>query len=151
MATEQRTDRPSSEGSPSDLPLRDALRSFADNLSRLLMDHLALARAELKLEGERLLYRGVLIGVALLWGCVGYLALMGALVALLAQGLSVALAALIVGLANLGGGVALLMFATRAEKADEPPLGTLSKEIEQDVKLAEQSIEKPVKPRPLAR
>jgi hypothetical protein len=127
--------------------LREALRSLADNLSRLLMDHLALARAELKVEGERLLYRGVLIGVALLWGCVGYLALMGALVALLAQGLSVALAALIVGLANVGGGVALLLFATRAEKADEPPLGGFSEEIAQDLARAERTIEKPVKAR----
>jgi hypothetical protein len=46
---------------------------------------------------------------------------MGALVALLAEGMNLALAALLVGLANVGGGVALFAFASRSNEADKRP------------------------------
>ncbi len=127
--------------------MREAIRAFGDNLAQLLLEHVALARAEIRLEGERLLGRGVLIGVGLLWACVGYLVLMGALVALLAQWMSVALAATIVGIANLGAGAAIFRFATRPVDADSLPFADSTEQIEKDVKQIEHAIVDPAEPR----
>jgi uncharacterized membrane protein YqjE len=127
--------------------MREAIRAFGDNLAQLLLEHVALARAEIRLEGERLLGRGVLIGVGLLWACVGYLVLMGALVALLAQAMSVALAATLVGVTNLGAGAAMFRFAIRPVAPESLPFADSTEQIEKDVKQIEHAIVDPVEPR----
>jgi hypothetical protein len=124
MTPDPRAEGRANAESPEALSLREAIRSFGESLALLLTEHVALLKTELRLEGERLAKRGVLIGVGLLWCCVGYLGLMGALVALLAEGLGIALAALLVGLANLAGGVALVVFAGRQERASEESAST---------------------------
>jgi uncharacterized membrane protein YqjE len=115
---------------PTDVSLREAIRSLGDNLAKLLSEHVALAQIELKREGERLVGTAALIGVGLLWTCVGYLVLMGALVALLSQSMSVALAACVVGLLNLAMGAGIVAVAVKRIKAKADDPSTIKAELE---------------------
>jgi uncharacterized membrane protein YqjE len=121
---------------PIEVSLSEAFRSLGDNLAKLLGEHVALAEVELKREGERLVGIAALIGVGLLWACVGYLVLMGALVALLAQGMNIALAATLVGLLNLAMGAGIVFVAVRRIKADTGQPSLLKAELQEDVRDA---------------
>jgi uncharacterized membrane protein YqjE len=127
-----------------DESLGESIRSLGDSLARLLSAHVALARVELRREGERLLRVGVLIAVGLLWACAGYLVLMGALVALLSQPLGVAPAAALVGATNVVLGGAIMVLAIRRLGEHQPSL--LKEELHDDVELARRSLSAPVEP-----
>jgi uncharacterized membrane protein YqjE len=117
-----------------DVSLREAIRSLGDNLGKLFSEHVALLRVEFKREGARLGVIALLVGVGLLLACSGYLVLMGAVVALLSETMSVALAATIVGAANLGVGAGVVVVAFRRLKADADEPSVATDELAQDVR-----------------
>jgi uncharacterized membrane protein YqjE len=123
-----------------DVSLREAIRSLGDNLAKLLSEHVALAEIELKREGERLVGTAALIGVGLLWTCVGYLVLMGALVALLSQSMSIALAASLVGVLNLAMGAGIVAVAVRRIKATADESSKITAEFAEDVRDARDAL-----------
>jgi len=131
---------------PTEVSLREAIRSLGDNLAKLLSEHVALAQVELKREGERLVGIALLIGVGLLWACVGYLVLMGALVALLSQSVSVALAATIVGVVNLATGGLLVALAVRRIKASAEAPAVLKAELQEAVKDVRAALPEEARP-----
>ena len=129
-----------------DASLREAIRSLGDNIAKLLSEHVTLAEIELKREGERLVGTAVLVGVGLLWTCVGYLVLMGALVALLSQSMSVALAASVVGLLNLAMGAGIVAVAVKRIKATADQTSMIKAEFAEDVRDARRTLTDEVSP-----
>ncbi len=116
--------------------LADDLGALKENVAQLLTRHVALARAELRQEAERFLVRGVLFGVGLMWGSVGYLLLMGALVSLLTPSLGRPIAASAVGLVNLSIGAVLVVWVSRRGVCDDHPFARSAAEVEEDLRLA---------------
>lgn len=117
----------------SDDSLSKALHDLGDNVGKLLGEHVSLAEAELKREGEKLLLDllWALLGVA--WTTVGYCLLMGALILGLRHWLGVGAAAVLVGCLNLGAGAWTLLVVTRRLRwGGLTPLPILEGELRKD-------------------
>lgn len=125
---------------PTDVSLREAIRSLGHNLGKLLSEHVALLQVEFKREGARLAVVAMRVGVGLLLACSGYLVLMGALVALLVPSIGLPLAALVIGLLNLGIGGGVVALAVRRLRADVAEPSVLKAELEEDVKEIRESL-----------
>jgi hypothetical protein len=116
-----------------DASLGAAIRGLGDSLSKLLSEHVALLEIELKREGTRLATAAVLVGGGLLLCCVGYLVLMGALVASLGPVLGVPLGATLVGIVNLIIGTGVVLVAVRRLRNGVSKLDSRNVSLEEGV------------------
>lgn len=111
----------------------DALRRIADGVQRLVREHLALARTELRQE-LRVAGRSaalLLAGLPLL--LVGWALLMGSLALALSGLLGLAGSLALVGAVNLlVGGILALVSAKRLAGADRPDLEITTRELKED-------------------
>lgn len=108
MAGEDRGER-----GPGDATLATLLGQLFRDAETLLLQELALFRAELGANAGRLAAGVLVIGAGIAVALIGGLAMVGALVALLAAVMPVWLAAALVGLVFCGSGGALVLYGRR--------------------------------------
>lgn len=116
-----------------DLTTRELTVQLGDQLSRLMRDEVALAKAELFASARQSVLGGGMLTAAVIAGLTGWLAMVAAVIAGIAAGLPVWAAALIIGgaLAAFAGGLAVL--GVRRLAGGMPPLrmtaGTIRAEV----------------------
>jgi len=113
-------------------PAKDALQRLIDGLQTLILEHLALARAEIK-EDLRVMGRDALVGAAGVPAlAAGYLLLMTAAALLLSSWMPAWAAFGIVALVNLGAGGALTLAGARKVMRNRVELSRTGEELERD-------------------
>lgn len=111
----------------------DSLKRIADGVQRLVREHLALARMELR-QDLRVAGRDAALAIAgVPLVLVGWALLMGGVAVALSGALGLAGALCLVGGVNvLAGGLVALVFAKRLIGADRPDLDITTCELEED-------------------
>lgn len=112
--------------------ITDALKRLTDGMSRLVRDHIALARTELK-QDLRAAGKDVLLAAAGLPSLLlGYAFVMAALAFWLAQAIGIAGGFAVIGLVNLGiGGTLAFVFGRRLAGRDKPDLDRTTAQIKE--------------------
>ena len=116
-----------------DLTTRELTVQLGDQLSRLMRDEVALAKAELFASARQSVLGGGMLTAAVIAGLTGWLAMVAAVIAGIAAGLPVWAAALIIGgaLAAFAGGLAVL--GVRRLAGGVPPLRMTADTIRAEV------------------
>jgi hypothetical protein len=116
-----------------DLSARELAVRLGGQLSALVREELALARAELFASARKAFLGGALLAAAAFLGLTGWLALVAAAIAGIASALPLWASALIIGgaLVLLAGALALLGRARLAKGA--PPLSMTAASVRQDI------------------
>jgi hypothetical protein len=130
------------DSAPGDLSAGELTVQLGNQVSQLLRDELALARAELFARARQAVLGGGMLGAGALLGLTGWLALVAAAIAGSAVALPVWAAALIVGgfLVLVAGGVAA-RGGRRLSRME--PLTLTAESIRQDVQEVQQRAERP--------
>ena len=112
--------------------ITDALKRLTDGMSKLVRDHIALARTELK-QDLRAAGKDVLLAAAGLPSLLlGYAFVMAALAFWLAQAIGIAGGFAVIGMVNLGiGGTLAFVFGRRLAGRDKPDLDRTTAQIKE--------------------
>lgn len=116
------------------LSLPELAAHLAEQVTRLARAELALARAELYARGRQAVMGGGLFGAAAVMGLTGWLALVAAAVAGIAEALPVWASALIVGAALVALGGALALAGRSRLKRGMPPLAMTTASVRTELR-----------------
>ena len=105
-----------------EMTVRELTIQLGDDLTRLVKDEIALAKAELFASSRQAVLGGGMLTGALVAGLTSWLALVAAAIAGLAAGLPVWAAALLVGVACGTGAAGLTLLGVRRLRRCSPPL-----------------------------
>jgi len=124
----------------SERPLRELLTGLWENSEKLVRQEFALALAELdtRLDKAKAALMSAAIGGAVVYA--GVLALVAALILLLAEVMAPWLAALVVGVMAVGGGVLLLQKARKDALPRNMKLERTAQNIRRDVQTFEEAV-----------
>lgn len=110
------------QGPAQELTVRELTIQLGDDLTRLVKDEIALAKAELFASSRQAVLGGGMLTGALVAGLTSWLALVAAAIAGIATGLPVWAAALLVGVACGTGAAGLALLGIRRLRRGSPPL-----------------------------
>ena len=110
------------QGPAQEMTVRELTIQLGDDLTRLVKDEIALAKAELFASSRQAVLGGGMLTGALVAGLTSWLALVAAAIAGIATGLPVWAAALLVGVACGTGAAGLALLGVRRLRRGSPPL-----------------------------
>lgn len=133
MVSEDLRRAPSADDRPRDVPVRELTAQLGEQLTRLVREETALAKAEIFASARQAVLGGGMFGGAALAGITAWLTMVAAAVTGIAEGLPVWASALIVGgvLGMLAGVLALL--GRKRMAGGVPPLTMTARSVRKEI------------------
>jgi uncharacterized membrane protein YqjE len=114
-------------------PVAENLRGVTDGISKLVKEHVELAKIELQSSAKRLALDGSMIAAGALLLALGWVLLMFSIGYALGSSIGLGLSFLIIAAVHIiGGGVLAFVFASRLRTKDKPKLENTTIELQRD-------------------